>query len=748
MTTNPQILAPFGPGPLGGYQGGPAYDAVVGNTLYVADESSSDASSVQLLIYRLVPDPTLPVLVSATNLLAVNAAGMVVQGNTVYFPTYGTTSSGGQLTGQFGSFVAVDVTNPLSPVLSSELFPGTGPLFGDTNQYAAVPVTSQLAYVASTTDTGALPAGQSITQGQGRVLIVNTSDPTNLQLESPVGQLLIPDTERILGIALDGNRALVYGSTAGLNTMGAIQGNITLTVLDTTDPLNPAVLGSTLVTPNTEPSTQHSLHRHPPRRPERRPLRDQRHRPQQRSGDRAGQHQRPEQPGDLHHLDDLRCRCSMAVSGNDLFAASRRRGGGLQPGLSRTQTGGHLRAYTGRADLYLRRRSGRLHGDEITARVRSFLSGALTILLDGNVVATTRQSTGKVDPHHRQFRREYISTAGLSPAGSPYTVSYEYAGDTHVAAAQTVTTELTVNPATPAITWAQPADIAAGTELDETQLDAQASVPGTYVYSSPAHAVLPVGQGQTLSVEFTPTDAIDYTTASASTTINVLAPIPTPTFQVAPTQAVTYGTPSITVSGTITAGQAIPPGSVTVGLGSQSVSAAIDPTSGRFSRRRAEAADAEAFPGHPTRSRTCTAASPNFNGALGETFLTVNQAKPTVTWANPADITDESALDATELDATASVAGTFTYDPPKGTQLSDGQSQVLSVTFTPTDSVDYTTASGSVTINVTKPPPAPTPTPPLHVHANFPTPPPTPTAHAATAATRQETPWVRIRRRV
>ena len=79
--------------------------------------------------------------------------------------------------------------------------------------------------------------------------------------------------------------------------------------------------------------------------------------------------------------------------------------------------------------------------------------------------------------------------------------------------------------------------------------------------------------------------------------------------------------------------------------------------------------------------------------------LTVNQATPTVTWAAPAAITYGTALSATQLDATASIQGTFAYTPALGTVLTAG-TQTLNVTFTPTDSIDYTTASKSVTLTV------------------------------------------------
>ena len=87
------------------------------------------------------------------------------------------------------------------------------------------------------------------------------------------------------------------------------------------------------------------------------------------------------------------------------------------------------------------------------------------------------------------------------------------------------------------------------------------------------------------------------------------------------------------------------------------------------------------------------------------------QATPTITWANPAAITSGTALSGTQLDATSSwtvggvngsVAGTFTYTPAAGTVLAVGNNQTLSVSFTPTDTTDYTSATATVTINVTR----------------------------------------------
>ena len=73
---------------------------------------------------------------------------------------------------------------------------------------------------------------------------------------------------------------------------------------------------------------------------------------------------------------------------------------------------------------------------------------------------------------------------------------------------------------------------------------------------------------------------------------------------------------------------------------------------------------------------------------------------PNVSWAPPSDIEYGVALDSTQLNATSSVAGVFTYFPPAGTVLQPGPAQTLSVTFTPTDQKTFADATATVSINV------------------------------------------------
>ncbi len=82
---------------------------------------------------------------------------------------------------------------------------------------------------------------------------------------------------------------------------------------------------------------------------------------------------------------------------------------------------------------------------------------------------------------------------------------------------------------------------------------------------------------------------------------------------------------------------------------------------------------------------------------------TATKITPVITWSNPADITYGTALSTTtHLNATSGgVAGTFIYTPASGAILNAGNTQTLSVTFTPTDTANYSTpAAKTVTINV------------------------------------------------
>jgi outer membrane protein OmpA-like peptidoglycan-associated protein len=146
----------------------------------------------------------------------------------------------------------------------------------------------------------------------------------------------------------------------------------------------------------------------------------------------------------------------------------------------------------------------------------------------------------------------------------------------------------------PTITWATPLAIQEGTPLGNTQLNALASVPGTYTYSPAAPTALPVGK-HALKVTFVPTDP-KFETVELTVEIEVLA-------------------------------------------------------------------------------------------------------KAKITWANPASIVEGTPLSGTQLSATGTVPGVFTYVPATGTVLAVGR-QTLRVTLTPTDA-RLSPVTADVVIDVT-----------------------------------------------
>jgi hypothetical protein len=248
------------------------------------------------------------------------------------------------------------------------------------------------------------------------------------------------------------------------------------------------------------------------------------------------------------------------------------------------------------------------------------------------------------------------------------------------------TTSILVNKATPGITWNPPAAITYGTPLSLTQLNATSPVAGTFTYNPIAGTILNAGN-QTLSVGFVPTDTADYNSVPVTTTsllVNKANPIlnynPTPL-------ALTYGT-------ALSASQ----------LGATS----SDPT-GTFAYTYNGTSSGTTSPGTVLGvgsyllKATFTPTDTNYNAAsINGGTLVISQATPVLTWATPADIIAGVPLSTTQLNATVggNIPGGFTYTPAAGTVLSAGNGQTLNVKFTPSDLVDYTTASNSTTINV------------------------------------------------
>jgi sugar lactone lactonase YvrE len=309
----------------------------------------------------------------------------------------------------------------------------------------------------------------------------------------------------------------------------------------------------------------------------------------------------------------------------------------------------------------------------------------------------------------------YYTTDGSTPT----TASTLYSGPITVSASETlqaiaVATGYTesavataaytiILPATPVITWPIPAPITYGTALSVTQLDATSTIAGTFAYTPAAGAVLTAG-AQTLSVTFTPTDSIDYSTATASVTLQVNQATPSITWSTP--AAITYGTPlsanQLDAASTVAGSFAYTPKAGTVlTAGPQTLTTTFTPT---------DAAD--------------------YTTATDTVQLTVNRAVPTVTVTpSPSSITTVQPLSVAVLvndgggNPTPTGAVTLTgggYTSPAVTlssgaatinisasSLSPG-SDTLTATYTPdsSSSTMYSSAMGTASEAVTAPGPA------------------------------------------
>jgi lysophospholipase L1-like esterase/uncharacterized membrane protein len=277
----------------------------------------------------------------------------------------------------------------------------------------------------------------------------------------------------------------------------------------------------------------------------------------------------------------------------------------------------------------------------------------------------------------------YTPSVGTVLAAGSHTLSVTFT-PTDVAdySVATVNVTLKVNESAPVLSWTTPAAISYGTALSAAQLNATASVPGVFTYTPSLGTVLAAGS-HTLSVTFTPTDATDYSVATVNVTLKVNDSAPVLSWTTP--AAISYGTAlsaaqlnaTASVPGVLTYSPSL--GTV-LASGSQTLSVTFTPT---------DTAD--------------------YAIATASVTLAVSQATPLISWA-PATtpISVGMALGPNQLNATATapggmakLAGSFLYTPASGTILTTSGAQTLSVTFTPTDTEDYTTAEASVTLTVT-----------------------------------------------
>ena len=168
-----------------------------------------------------------------------------------------------------------------------------------------------------------------------------------------------------------------------------------------------------------------------------------------------------------------------------------------------------------------------LSGAGATAPVITWTPTVATIAY-GTALGTQQLDAAAVDAAGVAIPGTFVYTpaAGTVLTAGVHTLSVAFTPTGTGFSAGTGTATITVTQAMPVITWAAPAGIAYGTPLSATQLDATVAgvgtgaLAGTLVYSPAAGTVLAPGT-QMLSVVFTPMDAADYTTATATVPITV-----------------------------------------------------------------------------------------------------------------------------------------------------------------------------------------------------------------------------------
>jgi len=231
---------------------------------------------------------------------------------------------------------------------------------------------------------------------------------------------------------------------------------------------------------------------------------------------------------------------------------------------------------------------------------------------------------------------------------------------------------------TPVVTWPTPGPITYGERLTFAQLNATASVEGTFVYTPDPGYVLPVG-AHTLWVTFTPVDTSVYSPLQAAVSIVVTKATP----------AIFWPTPE-----GITYGTALDEAQLN----------AVAPVPGRLSYSPAEG---ELLPpGMHTLSVTFTPAdTANYATAQSAVTLAVAKATSVIQWPTPDPITYGTQIGPMHLCAATSVPGKFEYTPGLGAVLAAGEHR-LSVVFTPEDTVGYSSSQAAVSLRVAKATPA------------------------------------------
>jgi hypothetical protein len=299
---------------------------------------------------------------------------------------------------------------------------------------------------------------------------------------------------------------------------------------------------------------------------------------------------------------------------------------------------------------------------------------AASAITYGQTLASSNLTGGSVTPGGT-FAFTTPTTAPNAGSAS-YGVTFTPTDTTNYNSA-TGTASVTVNKATPNVsTWPTASAITYGQTLASSNLTGGSVTPGgTFAFTTPTTA--PNAGSASYSVTFTPIDTANYNnvTGTVSVTVNRAASNVT-IWPVA--SAITYG--QTLAASNLTGGSAAPAGTFTF------ATPTIAPNAGTASY-----------------GVTFTPAdSINYNSVTGTASVTVDKATPNVsTWPTAGAITYGQTLAASNLTSGSAVpAGTFAFTTP--TTAPNAGTASYSVTFTPTDTANYNSATGTASVTVDK----------------------------------------------
>jgi probable HAF family extracellular repeat protein/YVTN family beta-propeller protein len=145
-----------------------------------------------------------------------------------------------------------------------------------------------------------------------------------------------------------------------------------------------------------------------------------------------------------------------------------------------------------------------------------------------------------------------VSVVGLSVGVQGGVLSVTFPGAAGFVGSQNAG-DVTIQRATPVITWPTPGPVTVGTALSTTQLNATANVPGSVVYTPAAGFVVSNSVPHTLSASFSPADGTKYLATTASVVLQVQPAPTTLTLALSSTEV------SVAQAVTLTAVLSVPP---------------------------------------------------------------------------------------------------------------------------------------------------------------------------------------------